>query len=873
VTKDFPLRIIGKDEVLEDIALRGVVSDFDKIAAEVRASDQEDFLVVYDVRRTYGENFYVCLTADARRNELERISRMDAEDGEGGGGAAQEDSGRDPGVVIPRGHWASRGSEEDVDAWRVQNTRPLLTISITRRRREFGAPAKFADRDAHDGMSESRSFKDPNYELRRMELEKGVQAVPVTTHMPTQTPWFRPVNMAIQYQAIGFPSEEARQKVLESDTLAAFLRNVAPLFGHALEQNETVNVVRDDYKLLADEDTALSTQAENVMREITSFADLTYCKDRYVSSINWQPGNRGILGVAIAESAGFAAAVENSGKVHSSYLLIWNFADPIQPQLVLESPYDVICFRFNPTRPSLIAGGLINGQVVLWDISVAQENIRKHGRHRDDHAAASAAASAAAQAASSSAAAAAAAGGAAGAGGGGAGGAAADASASKPGGTAATVSKVVPVVPCLLVSSIELSHRRPVTDLQWIEDGRIVGNHGKTGVNSDRASTMFATCASDGQVLFWDTTRPRKDPKKFDLAWAPSHRVPLNRPDGTAAEMGAVKLSIGKPSSGTKFYVATEEGDLIYADWNPSLDEKPRYLLGLYSGHYGNCKSVERSPFMPDVILTAGDWTFSLWKEGVEQPVFTSPASSTYITCALWSPVRPGIIFCGNSSGRVEIWDLTDRSHEPSITQTITSARVESMQFLVAKGAVSAATGQPSSTKVFIAVGDSTGTAHILSMPRSLTKPIPNETTIIENFFEWEVKRVGYMLGRRAFRAEELSRIERDEALQRREEIEDTGAGDDGNNRAGSPDQGGAGDEKNAISAAEAAKAEDEYRAMEATFKAELGITDDTPQAPAEPVILSLDDDDEDDQDDEDQENGRRRGKRNGSDGSDQDDK
>lgn len=58
-----------------------------------------------------------------------------------------------------------------------------------------------------------------------------------------------------------------------------------------------------------------------------------------------------------------------------SLILIWSLSDPIHPQLMLECPDDIFCFRFCPSDPSIIAGGCINGQVVLWDISAYNERL------------------------------------------------------------------------------------------------------------------------------------------------------------------------------------------------------------------------------------------------------------------------------------------------------------------------------------------------------------------------------------------------------------------------------------------------------------------------------------------------------------------
>ena len=46
-------------------------------------------------------------------------------------------------------------------------------------------------------------------------------------------------------------------------------------------------------------------------------------------------------------------------------------------QLLLEAPEDIMCFKFCPTDPNIIAGGCISGQVVLWDISQHADRLRQ----------------------------------------------------------------------------------------------------------------------------------------------------------------------------------------------------------------------------------------------------------------------------------------------------------------------------------------------------------------------------------------------------------------------------------------------------------------------------------------------------------------
>jgi hypothetical protein len=46
-------------------------------------------------------------------------------------------------------------------------------------------------------------------------------------------------------------------------------------------------------------------------------------------------------------------------------------------QIVLESPLDVTCFKWNPTQPNLIIAGCISGQILLYDVSEAMGSLSK----------------------------------------------------------------------------------------------------------------------------------------------------------------------------------------------------------------------------------------------------------------------------------------------------------------------------------------------------------------------------------------------------------------------------------------------------------------------------------------------------------------
>lgn len=49
-------------------------------------------------------------------------------------------------------------------------------------------------------------------------------------------------------------------------------------------------------------------------------------------------------------------------------------------------------------------------------------------------------------------------------------------------------------------------------------------------------------------------------------------------------------------------------------------------------------------------------------------------------TVGHWSPSRPAVFFIGKEDGSIEVWDLLEKSHEPSLTQNISTASITSIK-------------------------------------------------------------------------------------------------------------------------------------------------------------------------------------------------
>lgn len=215
----------------------------------------------------------------------------------------------------------------------------------------------------------------------------------------------------------------------------------------------------------------------------------------------------------------------------------------------------------------------------------------------------------------------------------------------------------------------------------------------------------------------------------------------------------------------TTFFVGTEDGDLVYSDFKMEKDSdsgkltssKPSHCFVI---HDGLVTTVKRSPFFKDIVLTVGGWTFAIWKEGVMNgPILQSSASQKKCTVGHWSLSRPGVFFIGKEDGNIDIWDLLEKTHEPSQTQNISTGQITCIKPWIV-----------SSKQHLLAVSDEFGTLHILEIPWTLRHPSSNEKLSVTNYFEREVKHLNYSEKRREFREQEKRDMDAEE-LRRLSEI------------------------------------------------------------------------------------------------------
>ncbi|XP_010118450.1 PREDICTED: WD repeat-containing protein 63, partial [Chlamydotis macqueenii] len=781
VTEENCFKLIKKEDIIQDLKTRAAISDFHPIRKVILEYPGEELLLVFDAKFQYGQNFYLVASEEAKENFLkppETAEEKEEKEDENTEGTLEIHPYKPP-VHKP---WVSLGSEKEVEEESVKETVTKIKYMLSRVRRKFGAPITFTDKNAShvkDTYVECTSYQDKSFSIKMLEKDVGVQMVPKVREASTQTKWTHQKNTATQY----FPrqlSNEEKEESPSSEKLKDFLMSVSLRVEIALQQNEIMNAFFDDWKALAEDESSSGGKPDVCLKAYQSFTDLRYLKDRTISCVCWHPTIYGIIAVSARKRLSYEKQVNLSGTslLQQSVILFWSFFDPIHPQLTLECPEDIYCFQFSPSDPNIIAGGCINGQVVLWDISQHEEKLQNAKTVADgiQMTAVNMVNASVLKTFQYN-----------------------YTSGLKRGKPSVTqvqqISTEPPLVRYCAVSSIEYSHKKTVTDIHWLPDYSEEKQVGVTFENKAEICVQLVTCSPDGSVLFWDIPASKlpekpssekvKEKEDFymrpavpdtfkqpDICWKPLIKINLCE-SVTNTEYGPIRICLRElhyhyktsekmqslntleeldremstytemntPSSKnqkvlenitTDFFVGTEDGEIVYSDWKMEIDSEKHAQK--YTTHTETITTLQRSPFFKDIILSVGGRSFAIWKEGVTNgPILQSSCSAGRNTVGHWSLTRPGVFFIGRDDGNIDIWDLLKKTHEPSHFQNVSESVITFISPWIA-----------SPKQHFLAVSDDLGVLHVLEICQTLSHPSRNEHANVLDYFEREAKYLKY---------------------------------------------------------------------------------------------------------------------------------
>lgn len=339
---------IPKEELMKEIQGLGVMSDFEPAKKVVDAFKGENILFVIDKEQKYGEVFLICYTEASEENymrgireqqeaiEAQRRAEEEAEEARKAAEWARLNVVYEDKPITPRPWVSATSTESDLEIRMLvpPPAREVISIEVSRQKRFLKQSVRLADRLADQGgVSEFRAYKDVNFKQIK-ESDCGFQMAPLSSESSAQTTWYKPVNKSVQYEAasIGTDPMEGDTK----DSLLSFLERITVRLENALQQNESVDIFHETFRLVDDDD-AQEAQADNELRELKNFGDPTYSKSKAIVCMDWMPKMQGMVAVSPVRNISFDQRVVISGQTFPAYVLLWDFRQLVKPQVRFKS--------------------------------------------------------------------------------------------------------------------------------------------------------------------------------------------------------------------------------------------------------------------------------------------------------------------------------------------------------------------------------------------------------------------------------------------------------------------------------------------------------------------------------------------------------
>ena len=609
----------------------------------------------------------------------------------------------------------------------IPKRKNLFQILITRPKKCFEAPIinLFQDKNANEestvGNNEVKGVKLANEYplLERSSIEMGFQTANATTPKIFQVAKKEYINAYTQVEDnlndIKDRFVSKTEKYLSnSNSLMAienFLNKVKPKMEESLQSNETINIFMNDFNLdrfqiSAEESGTTKQKGEGEARTYRdNSAGNKAKKEKNVHYIRSIAETEAVIAHSLYRNFTFDEYIKVQGIPYQSDILFWNIKDVEQnsPIFLVSAPGEVTCFEFSATNKDNFVLSLSSGQLMFIKfnniISILREHLNtdvnsyiKKANLKDFY--------------------------------------------------------------IYNLSSLYESHKSKVTSLKWFPPGYFINKKKQIIYDPEEKNCcIIASLGEDGQIILWDYKGLELgDPKsvcndinKYILAI----HIEVNKVDSIGRVCGT-NLQFDITPETKLFYISTDEGQVYCVDMsiknttdNPTANVVQHY----YNRYFRPILFFQVSPFFNDIFLTVHDFHFCLWTKNRNKPIFISPnlKKSSY-TCGCFSPSRPAVLYLCRSNGKIDIWDFLDESHKPSVKDSFIKDTITSFDiFRYIKPVDENAENQTKTYNEFMCVGDISGQMTLLEVPKLFSEMAQDETNIMQNFFDNEIKRQEYM--------------------------------------------------------------------------------------------------------------------------------
>ncbi|XP_018406785.1 PREDICTED: dynein intermediate chain 2, axonemal-like [Cyphomyrmex costatus] len=164
-----------------------------------------------------------------------------------------------------------------------------------------------------------------------------------------------------------------RRRVEKEEDWAPKLLNLFQEMEHNILQNGALNI----YEHYFDDMIPTELVKPRGLRTVNVYED-PQTPVRSVNNISWSPDS----GSKMVVSYCFFGIEPD----YSNIAYIWQIDNPNKPWMAMEAPFATVVSEFNPRDPSILASGLMSGQVCSWDVRTGSTPVQMSHRqfsHRD----------------------------------------------------------------------------------------------------------------------------------------------------------------------------------------------------------------------------------------------------------------------------------------------------------------------------------------------------------------------------------------------------------------------------------------------------------------------------------------------------------
>ncbi|XP_055587594.1 dynein axonemal intermediate chain 3 [Uranotaenia lowii] len=649
--------------------------------------------------------------------------------------------------------WNDSGSHEQVksfipiERFNVVNLETQSVFPLKRCNFEFTLRLV---KDARDGYVELVPGKVRFSNIQRKQIDSCIQTGPPKKHQFQQTDPTFPTNAWSQYlYEISEDGKDAANKVTttaETDGSSIQPNSYVNELLETLEFNQ-VDMYRNDYPFISKR--RVHKYITPIFEECLCFADRPKCGNRYVSSMAWHPKYSGIF-VASYNFETLCTIVDDEQKKSSFDMvnrivfekcpvLMWGFDETLVNKLQLRANREVTALSFCPYNSDLLIGGLVTGQLIIWDIKGQIQRVETEEdmtptqlENRIE--------------------------------------------IRKLMGWS-QVEEIDRNVEPAAISAMDKSSRRPITIIKWLPRNYFCATTGQIRVSTDKLHRFIITASLDGSISFWDLDLPVAGLKKIpqtsktvmngsmspyqalDNVFYPIFRIKCDTPitslsiDEAIYKFSPVSVDYKRSDISTKvehkanpveieyrmkMIFGSLTGDIIGGHWEGhdfdqggTTNEEPmKGKVKFAAIHDGPILLVERNPFCSEIFLTIGGSVLAVWSEDCVSSAIFWRKRQARVTAGRWSLDRASVFFVADSKGDLEIWDTSVRIDTPCI---VISLGGNILTYL--------SQHMLSASKKFLAVADYNSNIRLLTIPSSFSEPIPNEIKKFRKLIQHELSR------------------------------------------------------------------------------------------------------------------------------------